>query len=58
MVCFEFSLFIIRLLLLVCLLLDSKTNSTTFTKFSQYLVVFAREPASFWRENVIWPFLY
>ena len=33
--------------------LDSKTRTTTSTRFSQYLVVLLREPASFWRENVI-----
>ena len=33
--------------------LDFKTSTTTSTRFSQYLVVLAREPASFWRENVV-----
>ena len=33
--------------------LDSKTRTTTKTRFSQYQVVRARESASFWRENVI-----
>ena len=33
--------------------LDCKTSTTTSTRFSQYLVVLAREPASFWRENVV-----
>ena len=33
--------------------LDSKTRTTTRTRFYQYQVVRAREPASFWRENVI-----
>ena len=32
--------------------LDSETT-TTSTRFSQYWVVLAREPASFWRENVL-----
>ena len=31
---------------------DSKTRTTTSRRFSQYYVVRAREPASFWRENV------
>ena len=29
------------------------TRTTTSTRFSQLQVVHAREPASFWRENVI-----
>ena len=29
------------------------TGTTTSTRFSQYQVVHAREPTSFWRENVI-----
>ena len=29
------------------------TRTTTRTRFSQYFVVRAREPASFWRENMI-----
>ena len=33
--------------------LDSKTKTTTKTRFSQYQVVRARESASFWRENLI-----
>ena len=33
--------------------LDSKTSTTTSTRFSLYYVVLAREPASFWRENVV-----
>ena len=33
--------------------LDSKTRTSTRTRFYQYQVVRAREPASFWRENVI-----
>ena len=32
---------------------DCKTRTTTSTRFSQYWVVHAREPASFWSENVI-----
>ena len=32
---------------------DSETSTTTSTRFSQYLVMLAREPASFWRENVV-----
>ena len=32
--------------------IDSKTSTTMRTRFSQYLVVLAREPTSFWRENV------
>ena len=35
------------------LLIDSKTSTTTSTRFSQYYVVRARKPASFWRENVV-----
>ena len=31
--------------------LDSKTSTTTSTRFSQYKVVLAGEPASFGREN-------
>ena len=31
--------------------LDSKTNTTTSTRFSQYKVMLAGEPASFGREN-------
>ena len=30
-----------------------KIRMSTRTRFSQYLVVRTREPASFWRENVI-----
>ena len=33
--------------------LDSKTSTTTSKRFSQYVVVYVREPASFWRENVV-----
>ena len=33
--------------------LDSKTRTTTSTKFSQYQVVRTGEQAPFWRENVI-----
>ena len=33
--------------------IDSKTRTTTKTRFSQYQVVRARESATFWRENVI-----
>ena len=33
--------------------LDSETRTTTSTRFSQYWVLLAREPASFWQENVI-----
>ena len=33
--------------------LDSKTSTTTSTRFSQYWVLLRREPASFWRENVV-----
>ena len=32
---------------------DSETRKTSSTRFSQYQVVRAREPASFWRENAI-----
>ena len=34
--------------------LDSKTKTTTRTRFSQYQVVRAHEPVTFWRENVNW----
>ena len=37
--------------------LDSKTSMTTSVKFSQYYVVLAGEPASFWRENVVAVFI-
>ena len=30
-----------------------ETRTTTSTRFSQYSVVLAREPASFWRENLV-----
>ena len=33
--------------------LNSKTSTTTRTRFSQYLVVLARESVSFWREKVV-----
>ena len=33
--------------------LDSRTRTTRSTTFSQYRVLLTREPASFWRENVI-----
>ena len=33
--------------------LDSKTSTTTNTRFSQNTVLLTREPASFWRENVV-----
>ena len=33
--------------------LDSETRTTTCARFSQYRVLLTREPASFWRENVI-----
>ena len=33
--------------------LDSKTRTTTSTRFSLYWVLRTREPASFWRENMI-----
>ena len=33
--------------------LDSKTSTTKSMRFSQYYVVLACEPASFWRENVV-----
>ena len=32
---------------------DSKPSMTTSSSFSQYQIVLAREPASFWRENFI-----
>ena len=32
---------------------NSKTRTTTRTRFSQYLVACLNEPASFWRENAI-----
>ena len=35
------------------LLIDSKTSTTTSTRFPRYLAGHAREPASFWRENVV-----
>ena len=31
--------------------LDSKTSTTNSTRFSQYYVVLACEPVSFWQEN-------
>ena len=34
--------------------LDSKTKTTTRTRFSQYQVMRAHEPVTFWRENVNW----
>ena len=33
--------------------LDSRTRTTTSTRFSQYWVLLTREPASFWRENAV-----
>ena len=38
---------------LTALDLRTRTRTTTRTRFSQYLVVHAREPSSFWRENVV-----
>ena len=30
-----------------------ETLTSTSTRFSQYYLVLAREPATFWRENVV-----